>query len=104
MSNIREIADSFDKIIKEKDIEKYKYTLTESEKRELNIENGDFKLFRTVFSNSGSIKVFKDNNNELILINNLKANDLLAKLSKYDIEQLLIEEIPLEDLFMNYYK
>ena len=55
MANIRDIADSFDKIIKDKGIEKYKYTLTESEKRELNVENGEFKLFRTVFSNSGSI-------------------------------------------------
>ena len=60
MSNIREIADTFDNIIKEKGVVKYKYTLTESEKREINLENGDFKLFRTVFSNSGSIKVFKD--------------------------------------------
>jgi len=61
MSQLRDRADAFDKIIKEKGIVKYKYTLTNSEKRELNLENGDFKLFRTVFSNSGSIKVFKDN-------------------------------------------
>ncbi|MBO4920736.1 MAG: TldD/PmbA family protein [Lachnospiraceae bacterium] len=61
MSNIREKADLFDKIIKDTGITKYKYTLVNSEKRELNLESGDFKLFRTVFSNSGSIKVFKDN-------------------------------------------
>ncbi|MCR4625148.1 MAG: hypothetical protein K5795_04145, partial [Lachnospiraceae bacterium] len=61
MSNIRETADLFDKIIKDTGIEKFKYTIVNSEKRELNLENGDFKLFRTVFSNSGSIKVFKDN-------------------------------------------
>jgi len=61
MSNIRETADLFDKIIKDTGIEKFKYTIVNSEKRELNLENGEFKLFRTVFSNSGSIKVFKDN-------------------------------------------
>ena len=61
MSKIRETADLFDKIIKDTGIEKFKYTIVNSEKRELNLENGDFKLFRTVFSNSGSIKVFKDN-------------------------------------------
>ena len=71
MSKTREAADLFDKIIKEKGIEKYKYTLTESEKSELNLENGDFKLFRTVFSNSGSIKVFKDNK-----IGSASGNDL----------------------------
>ena len=74
MSKIRETADTFDKIIKDKGIEKYKYTLTESEKRELNLENGDFKLFRTVFSNSGSIKVFKDNK-----IGSASGNDLLEE-------------------------
>lgn len=61
MANIRETGDLFDKIIKDTGITKYKYTLVNSEKRELNIENGEFKLFRTVFSSSGSIKVFKDN-------------------------------------------
>ena len=61
MSNLRETADLFDKIIKDTGITKYKYTVTNSEKRELNLEAGDFKLFRTVFSNLGSIKVFKDN-------------------------------------------
>ena len=71
MGNIREKADLFDRIIKENGIEKYKYTLTESEKRELNVENGEFKLMRTVFSNSGSIKVFMNNK-----IGSASGNDL----------------------------
>lgn len=50
------------------------------------------------------LEVYKENSNELILINNIDANTLISKLSKYNIEKLLIEEIPLEDLFMNYYK
>ncbi len=50
------------------------------------------------------LKIVKEAKNETIFINNLKPNELLEKLSKYEIDSLLIEEIPLEDLFMNYYK
>ena len=37
MSKIRETADLFDKIIKDTGIEKFKYTIVNSEKRELNL-------------------------------------------------------------------
>ena len=47
-----------DGILKDKKIEKYSYTFSQSEKQELNLENGGFKLLRTVFNNSGSLKVF----------------------------------------------
>ena len=50
------------------------------------------------------LKVYKENNNEVIFFNNLKPNELINKLSKYNIESLLIEEVSLEDLFINYYK
>lgn len=50
------------------------------------------------------LKIVKEVKNETTFINNLKPNELLEKLSKYEIDSLLIEEIPLEDLFMNYYK
>ena len=60
MNEIREVADLFDNILKEKKIEKYTYTLVKSEKQEINAENGEFKLMRTVFNNYASIKVFKD--------------------------------------------
>ena len=93
MANIRDIADSFDKIIKDKGIEKYKYTLTESEKRELNVENGEFKLFRTVFSNSGSIKVFKDNK-----IGSASGNDLSEEaLESFAADALAAAESSPED-------
>ena len=51
-----------------------------------------------------NLKIYNELKNETIFINNLKPNELLEKLQKYDIEHLLIEEIPLEDLFINYYK
>ena len=50
------------------------------------------------------LRVVNDDKDEITFMNNLKANDLLSKLSKYKIDNLLIEEIPLEDLFINYYK
>ena len=61
MSNIRNIGDTFDKLIKDSEVTKYTYTLSESKKQELNLEDGDFKLMRTVFDNYGSLKVFEDN-------------------------------------------
>ena len=61
MSNIRNIGDTFDELIKDSEVKKYTYTLSESQKQELNLEDGDFKLMRTVFDNYGSIRVFEDN-------------------------------------------
>jgi PmbA protein len=81
MSEIRAIADSFDAILKAKNAEKYTYTLTQSEKQELNIESGSFKLMRTVFNNSGTLKVFSGTK-----MGNVRGNDIteegLAKLAE----------------------
>lgn len=51
-----------------------------------------------------NLEILKESNNEIVFINNMDINILISKLSKYKIESLLIEEIPLEDLFKNYYK
>ncbi len=58
MSELREKAGRMDRILQKKNIVKYSYVLSEGEKQELNLENGGFKLMRTVFSQSGNIKVF----------------------------------------------
>ena len=50
------------------------------------------------------LEVVKENKDEIVFINNLDVNTLLNTLTKYKIDNLLIEEIPLEDLFMKYYK
>ena len=55
---LRETAERMDRILQREQLEKYRYTLSQSEKQELNIENGGFKLLRTVFSNSASLRVF----------------------------------------------
>jgi ABC-2 type transport system ATP-binding protein len=50
------------------------------------------------------LKVSKENKNEVTFLNNLDSNELINKLSKYNIDKLLIQEVTLEDLFINYYK
>ena len=54
----RAAADFLDGILREQKIEKYSLFLNQSEKQELNLENGGFKLMRTVFNNTASVKVF----------------------------------------------
>lgn len=51
-----------------------------------------------------NLEVKKENNNEVVFINNMDSNILIKKLSKYQIDRLLIESVSLEDLFANYYK
>ena len=51
-----------------------------------------------------NLEIKEERNNQMKFINNLDSNTLINKLSKYNIDNLLIEEISLEDLFVNYYK
>lgn len=50
------------------------------------------------------LKVIKESKSMVTFINNLDSNTLIKKLSKYDIDKILIEELSLEDMFINYYK
>ena len=50
-----------------------------------------------------NLKIIKEENNTVTFINNLNPNMVIEKLAKYDISNLLIEEVSLEDLFINYY-
>ncbi len=63
--------------IKSKDIDKIKYELNQ--------------------------KIIKEENDEIKFLNDLKPNDVIKILAKFDITNLLIEEISLEDLFIHYY-
>ena len=51
-----------------------------------------------------SIDVIEQDNNQIKFANKLSPNDLINKLSKYDIEKILIEEATLEEMFLHYYK
>ena len=54
---------------------------------------GEVKLNYTVYKN-----------NNIVMLNNLEPKELMKKILEYDIEKLLIEELSIEDLFMEYYK
>jgi len=51
-----------------------------------------------------NLDIKEERNNEVVFINTMNTNELIKILSKYDIENILIEEISLEDLFAKYYK
>lgn len=50
------------------------------------------------------LKIISEYDNTIKFINNLEPKELMKKISQYDIEKLLIEELSIEDLFMEYYK
>ena len=55
---VKTAANLLDGMLQKQKIDKYSYTLTQSEKQELNLENGSFKLLRTVFNNTTYLQVF----------------------------------------------
>ena len=50
------------------------------------------------------LKIINEKENEVRFLNDKDADTIIKILSKYQIDKLLIEEISLEDLFINYYK
>ena len=50
------------------------------------------------------LKIISEKDNEVRFLNDKDADTIIKILSKYQIDKLLIEEISLEDLFINYYK
>ncbi|MEE3343791.1 MAG: ABC transporter ATP-binding protein [Bacilli bacterium] len=50
------------------------------------------------------LKVKEENGYEMKFLSDMDINTLIKKLSKYDIDKLLIENISLEDLFEEYYR
>ena len=75
-----------------------------------NIKKDNYTYLVISSKNIDSIKkelkldIKDENDKEVKFINNMNTNDLIKKLSKYDIDKLLIEEVSLEDLFNSYYK
>ena len=53
--------------------------------------------------NELDLKIVYEHGNTVKYINNLNPNELMEKISKYQINKLLIEEVSIEDLFMEYY-
>ena len=51
-----------------------------------------------------NLKIIFEYENTIKFMNNLSPNEIISKISKYDINKLLIEEATIEDLFIEYYK
>jgi len=54
--------------------------------------------------NELDLKIILEEENKIKFINNLSPDILIKKLSKYKIDKLLVEEISIEDLFIEYFK
>lgn len=101
LSEVSKICDTIGfikegKIIKEDTVENIK----KDSFTYLTIESSDIDKIKKELK----LKVIEEHKNEAKFINNLEPEELLNKLSKYKIDRLLIEEVTLEDLFINYYK
>ena len=84
------------KIIKEdtvKNIEKNNITY-------LTIDSEDIERIKKELD----LKIISEHNNTVKFINNLSPNELMKKISNYKINKLLIEEVSIEDMFIEYYK
>lgn len=84
------------KIIKEDTVE----NIEKNNMTYLTIESDEIEKIKKELG----LKVISEHNNVVKFINNLSPNEILNKISKYKINKLLIEEVTIEDLFMEYYK
>lgn len=78
-------------------------TVTNLEKNNityLTIESEDIEKIKKELN----LKIISEHNNNAKFVNNLKPNEMIDKLSKYKINKLLVEELSIEDLFMEFYK
>ena len=66
----------------------------------LTIESEDIEKIKKELD----IKIISEHNNVVKFMNDLKPNEIMKKISKYKIDKLLIEEVSIEDLFMECYK
>ena len=98
MNGLREVADLFDNILKDKKLEKYNYVLVKSQKQELNVENGEFKLMRTVYDYYTSLKVYKDNKMGTASGNDLSKEALVKLAEDSEDAALSSPEDPCHDI------
>ncbi|MBQ7058703.1 MAG: TldD/PmbA family protein [Firmicutes bacterium] len=60
MSNIREVSEKVNRLLNEKQQKVYAFEVTESEKRELNTENAEFSLYRTIFDSKINVTTIQE--------------------------------------------
>ena len=101
---LSEVSSICDKVGFIKDGKIIKEDLIENVKHEnctyLVIKSKDIKKIKKDLN----LKIVKEDKDEITFINDLDSNTLISKLAKYNIDNLLIKELSLEELFINYYK
>lgn len=88
MGNIREASDCLKAYIDTKEGLKAQYTVTETETREITMENGEFTLFRTLFDNDVRVNVIHNHK-----IGKTSTN----KLDKADLEKVVDDALTAAD-------
>ena len=66
----------------------------------LTIESSEIEKIKKALD----LKIISETEQSIKFLNNLNSNDLLKILSKFNLTKLLIEEVSIEDLFLEYYK
>ena len=84
------------KIIKEDNVE----NIVKNNITYLTIESEDIEKIKEDLD----LNIISSHDNIVKFVNNLNPNVLLKKINKYKIKKLLIEEVSIEDLFIEYYK
>ncbi len=98
---LRTTADLMDTILQEQKIGKYSFCVTQSEKQELNLENGGFKLLRTVFNNNGNVKVFLGEKMGAAAGNDLSENGLQKLVQEAKAAAASASDDPCHDIAPN---
>ena len=84
------------KIVKEDTVE----NIVKNSITYLTVESDDIDKIKKELN----LKIVSQQNNWVKFVNGLSPNKLMDIISKYKINKLLIEEVTIEDLFMEYYK
>ncbi len=88
MKSVKELSDKLGLLVVAKATDKYAYSVTESEIKEFNLENSEFKLLRTTFDKRCVVTLFNENRKGMAAGNDLTENGLNTTVeSAYSIMQ-----------------
>ena len=83
-------------IIKEDTVE----NILKNNKTYLTIESNDIEKIK----NELKLKIISESDFTIKFLNDKNINEIIKKISKYQLNKLLIEEVSIEDMFIEYYK
>lgn len=78
MTDIRNSCNICESEIRALGINKYAFSIAEAEKREFNVDGGEFSLFRTLFDNAVSVTVYEEGRKGSAQANKIDANSILS--------------------------